>query len=100
MALAGPVALQIGRNSSGAFGDTVLYVLGNENIGWAPMQPLAWARGDVLEMIPFPQDLCFTIQGGDNWNGARNFVWSSTPRQPFRRLSIVGFVCVWAGSQV
>jgi CubicO group peptidase (beta-lactamase class C family) len=68
----GSVAVQIGRNSSGVFGDTILYALGNENLGWAPMQPLAWAGGDVLEMIPFPQDQCFSIEGGNNWNGAYN----------------------------
>ncbi len=68
----GPVALQIGRNSSGVFGDTILYALGNENLGWAPVQPLAWVGGDVLEMIPFPQDLCFAIEAGNNWNGVHN----------------------------
>eukprot|EP01046_Picozoa_sp_COSAG06_P045922 COSAG06_NODE_6424_length_2938_cov_4.027827_2_plen_55_part_00 len=47
--------LQIGRNSSGVFGDTVLYALSNTGLGWPPNQPLGWVRGDVFEMLPFPQ---------------------------------------------
>ena len=63
-----PVALKIGRSSGGALGDNVLYALTNTGLGWPVSQPLGWVRGDVFEMLPLPADLCFTIQGGDNWN--------------------------------
>ena len=44
----GQIALSIGRSAQGSMGDTVLYVLANEGMGWPPMQPLGVLGPDVL----------------------------------------------------
>ena len=57
----------MGRDPLGPLGGDVLYVLSSQGFGWPTPQPVAWVGGDSFEMLPEPSDLCWTIEGGDNW---------------------------------
>lgn len=57
-----PVSLHVGPP-----GDTTMYIVSNQNLGWPSMQPITWVRDDVFLMQPLPTASCFTNEGGQNW---------------------------------
>lgn len=62
------LSLVVGADAAGGpLGGTTLYVRSNVGLGWPADQPLAWVRDDTFVMVAEPTDLCFTIEGGENW---------------------------------
>ena len=48
----GEFSLTIGRQPKGPYGDAVLYIVVNENLGLPPAMPLGWVREDSFVMVP------------------------------------------------
>ena len=58
--------LEVGLDPTGPFGKSTL-ILRSNNLGWPESQPIAWVRDDTFEMLPLPDALCWTIEGGNNY---------------------------------